>query len=152
MNQALSVGIFPYVLKLLSSPGPELRKVLVFIWAKILVLDRVRLDGVSCLLLFDCSMSCVSSDFLIPPFCSLCSAHVQSCQLDLVKENGQAYFISVLVSNSSPNDQRIQSAFILSVICNQCKPGQNACLTGKLLKICVANIHAQDPLLRRYSD
>jgi regulator-associated protein of mTOR len=41
VNQALSVGIFPYVLKLLSSPGPELRKVLVFIWAKILVLDRV---------------------------------------------------------------------------------------------------------------
>ncbi|KAJ3386492.1 hypothetical protein HDU84_001508 [Entophlyctis sp. JEL0112] len=36
---ALSVGIFPYVLKLLQSPAPELKPVLVFIWAKILALD-----------------------------------------------------------------------------------------------------------------
>ena len=40
VNLALSVGIFPYVLKLLGSAAPELRHVLVFIWAKILVLDR----------------------------------------------------------------------------------------------------------------
>lgn len=42
VNQALSVGIFPYVLKLLQSPATELREVLVFIWAKILALDKVR--------------------------------------------------------------------------------------------------------------
>ncbi|KAI8613893.1 raptor N-terminal caspase like domain-containing protein [Chytriomyces sp. MP71] len=36
---ALSVGIFPYVLKLLQSPAAELKPVLVFIWAKILALD-----------------------------------------------------------------------------------------------------------------
>ena len=35
VNLALSVGIFPYVLKLLQSPAPELRQVLVAIWAKI---------------------------------------------------------------------------------------------------------------------
>ncbi|KAF1787929.1 Armadillo-type fold [Phytophthora cactorum] len=39
VNLALSVGIFPYVLKLLQSPASELRQVLVFIWAKILALD-----------------------------------------------------------------------------------------------------------------
>jgi regulator-associated protein of mTOR len=39
VNLALSVGIFPYVLKLLQSNSPELRQILVFIWAKILVLD-----------------------------------------------------------------------------------------------------------------
>ncbi|KAI9355379.1 raptor N-terminal caspase like domain-containing protein [Zopfochytrium polystomum] len=37
---ALSVGIFPYVLKLLQSPAAELKPVLVFIWAKILAVDR----------------------------------------------------------------------------------------------------------------
>eukprot|EP00698_Gefionella_okellyi_P000460 TRINITY_DN1041_c0_g1_i1.p1 TRINITY_DN1041_c0_g1~~TRINITY_DN1041_c0_g1_i1.p1 ORF type:complete len:1112 (+),score=196.08 TRINITY_DN1041_c0_g1_i1:55-3390(+) len=37
---ALSVGIFPYVLRLLHSPAPELRHVLVFIWAKILAVER----------------------------------------------------------------------------------------------------------------
>ena len=39
VNYALSVGIFPYVLKLLQSPIPELRKILVSIWSKILALD-----------------------------------------------------------------------------------------------------------------
>ena len=32
---ALSVGIFPYVLKLLQSSARELRPILVFIWAKV---------------------------------------------------------------------------------------------------------------------
>ncbi|MBY0308035.1 MAG: hypothetical protein K2Q09_04760, partial [Phycisphaerales bacterium] len=39
-NLALSVGIFPYVLKLLQSPAQDLRLILVFIWAKILALDH----------------------------------------------------------------------------------------------------------------
>lgn len=39
VSLALSVGIFPYVLKLLQSPTPELRNVLVFVWAKIIALD-----------------------------------------------------------------------------------------------------------------
>lgn len=40
VNLALSVGIFPYILRLLNSPAAELRNVLVFIWSKILALDR----------------------------------------------------------------------------------------------------------------
>ena len=40
VNQALSVGIFPYVLRLLQSPAPELKEVLILIWAKILALDQ----------------------------------------------------------------------------------------------------------------
>lgn len=39
VNLALSVGIFPYVLKLLRSAAEELRPLLVFIWAKILAVD-----------------------------------------------------------------------------------------------------------------
>ncbi|KAI8513518.1 hypothetical protein Bbelb_101570 [Branchiostoma belcheri] len=39
ISQALSVGIFPYVLKLLQSSARELRPLLVFIWAKILAVD-----------------------------------------------------------------------------------------------------------------
>lgn len=41
VNLALSVGIFPYVLKLLQSNARELRPLLVFIWAKILAVDNV---------------------------------------------------------------------------------------------------------------
>merc|ERR1712178_292971 len=40
VDHALSVGIFPYVLKLLQSSAIELRNVLVFIWTKILASDR----------------------------------------------------------------------------------------------------------------
>jgi len=41
--QALSVGIFPYMLKLLQSKSRELQPVLVFIWAKILAIDGVSI-------------------------------------------------------------------------------------------------------------
>jgi regulatory associated protein of mTOR len=37
---ALSVGIFPYVLKLLQTTLPGLRASLVFIWCKILAADK----------------------------------------------------------------------------------------------------------------
>ncbi|XP_023246408.1 regulatory-associated protein of mTOR isoform X2 [Copidosoma floridanum] len=40
VNLALSVGIFPYMLKLLQSSARELRPLLVFIWAKILAVDN----------------------------------------------------------------------------------------------------------------
>ncbi|KAK9096301.1 hypothetical protein Sjap_021798 [Stephania japonica] len=40
VDLALSVGIFPYVLKLLQTSATELRQILVFIWAKILALDK----------------------------------------------------------------------------------------------------------------
>jgi len=37
---ALSIGIFPYVLKLLQSTAADLRPVLVFIWARVLAVDQ----------------------------------------------------------------------------------------------------------------
>ena len=40
VDLALSVGIFPYVLKLLQTNSADLRDTLVFIWTKILALDR----------------------------------------------------------------------------------------------------------------
>ena len=39
VDLALSVGIFPYVLKLLQTTASDLRSVLVYIWTKILALD-----------------------------------------------------------------------------------------------------------------
>eukprot|EP01128_Nolandella_sp_AFSM9_P005900 TRINITY_DN2944_c0_g1_i1.p1 TRINITY_DN2944_c0_g1~~TRINITY_DN2944_c0_g1_i1.p1 ORF type:complete len:860 (+),score=160.14 TRINITY_DN2944_c0_g1_i1:42-2621(+) len=114
VNHALSVGIFPYVLKLLQSPALELRHVLVFIWGKILALDK-------------------------------------SCQLDLVKDNGQQYFVSILANNSILPLQRIQAAFVLSVVCNNCRPGQIACLNASLLQICLFLVNNSDARLRRWA-
>ncbi|XXG39915.1 hypothetical protein AAC387_Pa01g0756 [Persea americana] len=40
VDLALSVGIFPYVLKLLQTTATDLQQILVFIWTKILALDK----------------------------------------------------------------------------------------------------------------
>lgn len=41
VNLILSVGIFPYMVKLLQTSAKELRPLLVFIWAKIMAVDVV---------------------------------------------------------------------------------------------------------------
>ena len=100
---ALSVGIFPYVLKLLQTTAPELRQILVFIWTKILALDR-------------------------------------SCQADLVKDDGHAYFIRFLQSSNVPVEERAMAAFILAVISDGHEKGQTVCMASGLMEICLLNI------------
>ncbi|KAI8086100.1 raptor N-terminal caspase like domain-containing protein [Halteromyces radiatus] len=119
VNAALSVGIFPYVLKLLQSPAAELKPVLVFIWARILAVDR-------------------------------------SCQNDLLKDHGYAYFINILTPNNAMlsiphvSEHRAMSAFILSVFCTNFKMGQQACLRGNVITACLAHVKDPDPLLRQW--
>jgi regulator-associated protein of mTOR len=101
----------------------------------------------------------------------------KSCQLDLVKDNGHSYFVSVLSSSpsafssstSSPPsysanssnaahfitsdseslaDDQTLSAFVLAVICDNCRPGQIACLGCGLLPLCLSLIPDAHPLLR----
>ncbi|ORX58298.1 hypothetical protein DM01DRAFT_1319147 [Hesseltinella vesiculosa] len=119
VNAALSVGIFPYVLKLLQSPAAELKPVLVFIWARILAVDR-------------------------------------SCQTDLLKDHGYAYFINILTPNNAMlsiphvSEHRAMSAFILSVFCTNFRLGQQACLRGNMISACLAHVKDPDPLLRQW--
>ncbi|ETV64796.1 hypothetical protein, variant 1 [Aphanomyces astaci] len=88
INLTLNVGIFPYVEKLLQSPAPELRHVLVSIWCKILLLDK-------------------------------------SCQVDLVKVHGHAYFLHHLVGTSPlSTSQKIQSLAVLARLCDGYVPAQ----------------------------
>lgn len=75
---------------------------------------------------------------------------LQSCQLDLVKDNGHNYFINVLATTSIPSDQRTMAAFVLSSVVDNCRPGQSACLNGELLTICLAQINEPDAMLRRW--
>ncbi|XP_057357770.1 regulatory-associated protein of mTOR isoform X4 [Manis pentadactyla] len=113
VSLALSVGIFPYVLKLLQSSARELRPLLVFIWAKILAVDS-------------------------------------SCQADLVKDNGHKYFLSVLADPYMPAEHRTMTAFILAVIVNGYTTGQEACLQGNLVAICLEQLDDPHPLLRQW--
>uniref|UniRef100_A0A8C8M2Z9 Raptor N-terminal CASPase-like domain-containing protein n=1 Tax=Oncorhynchus tshawytscha TaxID=74940 RepID=A0A8C8M2Z9_ONCTS len=88
VSLALSVGIFPYVLKLLQSSARELRPLLVFIWAKILAVDSA--------------------------------------------------------------EHRTMAVFILAVIVNSYTTGQEACLQGNLIAICLEQLSDPHPLLRQW--
>ncbi|XP_057971698.1 regulatory-associated protein of TOR 1 isoform X2 [Malania oleifera] len=103
VDLALSVGIFPYVLKLLQTSTPELRQILVFIWTKILALDK-------------------------------------SCQVDLVKDGGHTYFIRFLDSVEAFPEQRAMAAFVLAVIVDGHRRGQEACIEADLIRVCLKHL------------
>ncbi|KAG5552851.1 hypothetical protein RHGRI_010830 [Rhododendron griersonianum] len=108
ISRALSVGIFPYVLKLLQTTTPELRQILVFIWTKILALDK-------------------------------------SCQVDLVKDGGHTYFIRFLDSVEAYPEQRAMAAFVLAVIVDGHRRGQEACIEAGLVYVCLKHLQSSTP-------
>ncbi|OAL57052.1 hypothetical protein IQ07DRAFT_582313 [Pyrenochaeta sp. DS3sAY3a] len=120
VNLALSIGIFPYVLKLLQSQANELKPVMVFIWARILAVD-------------------------------------QSCQADLLKDNGYQYFINIFNPNSgipiqNASEHRAMCAFIISMFCKEYNQGQRASLSPELVESCLDHLKdMQNPLLRQWS-
>ncbi|KAK4776485.1 hypothetical protein SAY86_005173 [Trapa natans] len=108
VDLALSVGIFPYVLKLLQTTTPELRHILVFIWTKILALDK-------------------------------------SCQADLVKDGEHMYFIKFLDSIEAFPEQRAMAAFVLAVIVDGHRRGQEACIEADLINVCLRCLQSSNP-------
>ncbi|XP_011623063.1 regulatory-associated protein of TOR 2 isoform X1 [Amborella trichopoda] len=108
VDLALSVGIFPYVLKLLQTTALELRQILVFIWTKILALDK-------------------------------------SCQVDLVKDGGHMYFIKFLDSLDAYPEQRAMAAFVLAVIVDGHRRGQEACVQASLIHKCLRHLQLASP-------
>lgn len=112
VNLALSVGIFPYVLKLLQSPIDEYKHVLVGIWAKVLAFDP------SC-------QADVVKDRALPHFIR----HLR-CGLDSV--DGQ----NSNMSTELASEQRTLAAFILSITCSGYPIGQSECINEKLHLAC----------------
>lgn len=123
VHLALSIGIFPYVLKLLQSPAPELKPVLVFIWTRIMAVDY------------------------------------KNIQFELVKENGYAYFINILVPHGhvpaadiNVHEHLAMCAFVIALFCRGFKQGQRLCASPDLLNACLTHAAEQDsPLLRQWA-
>lgn len=113
VNLALSVGIFPYVLKLLQASAKELRPLLVFIWAKILAVDV-------------------------------------TCQVDLVLDQGQKYFLSVLQDPTITPKYRTLATFVLASIVHNFPQGQANALQGSLVSICLVQICDECHTLRQW--
>ncbi|TVY91015.1 Target of rapamycin complex 1 subunit [Lachnellula willkommii] len=120
VNLALSIGIFPYVLKLLQSAATELKPVMVFIWTRVLAVDL-------------------------------------TCQTDLLKDSGYNYFANILKPNEGlpvvdSLEHKAMCAFILAMLCNGYKQGQNVCNQSEILTYCLLHLqNADNPLLRQWA-
>jgi hypothetical protein len=111
VNLALSLGIFPYVMKLLQSP--EYKQNLVGIWAKILSFDP------------SCQVDLVK-DGALPHF-------VQHLTWGLNKAT-----MNLPLNPLEAAEQRIMAAFILSATCVGYAQGQVACMRQNLHGTCCA--------------
>ena len=112
VSAALSVGIFPYILKLLITQPRELRQFLTFIWAKILAVDKtcyaelVKDNGHSYFIH-------VLSDQEVEPPLKVYSAFVLSCIVDgsragqeIAKQNHLITNCAYLISDKENKDYK----------------------------------------------
>ena len=99
VDLALSVGIFPYVLKLLQTTAPDLRQILVFIWTKILALDR------------SCQLDLVKDNGHVYFIRFLDSPQVPS------EERAMAAFVLAVITDGHPKGQTVCAQSGLMQIC-----------------------------------
>ena len=73
-----------------------------------------------------------------------------SLQKDLIKADAHLFFIKVLKDSEFDEDDRIRSAFILSVIMDEFEEGQTACLKSNIIPICSSLLNHSNEKLRRW--
>jgi len=124
VNLALSVGIFPYVLKLLQSPAPELRQILVAIWSKILAFDE------------SCQVDLVKDD-AHGHFISHLNWGLTPLPNPKQTSLHQSLPANAPAGDPSASSQRVMAAFILSAIVHDYPVGQQECLNSNLHRSCI---------------
>uniref|UniRef100_V5GL97 Raptor N-terminal CASPase-like domain-containing protein n=1 Tax=Kalmanozyma brasiliensis (strain GHG001) TaxID=1365824 RepID=V5GL97_KALBG len=132
VNMALSIGIFPYVLKLLQSPAADLKPVLIYIWARILAVDR----------------SC-QNDLLRDNGFIYFAGVLSPFQNNNVGQNAGGGGPSIPIPNVS--EHQAMCAFILAVFCQDFPAGQAACLETDVMHSCLEHLEDDDFLLRQWS-
>jgi regulator-associated protein of mTOR len=122
VNLALSIGIFPYVLKLLQSQALELKPVMVFIWARILAVD---------------------------PGCQgdLLKDNGYQYFVQILNPTGAGILSVVNVS-----EHRAMCAFIVAMFCRNNQQAQNVCHSENLIRSCLDCFKDTEcPLLRQWA-
>lgn len=126
VHLALSIGIFPYVVKLLQSAAAELKPVMIFIWARIMAVDHtvqsdlLKDNGIQ----YFVSILDPQSPILIPN----ASEHRAMC----------AFIIAIFCKNYPAGQQ-------------MCLP-QNSPIAVNIFSACLRNMEdGQNPLLRQWS-
>ncbi|AAS52251.2 ADR331Cp [Eremothecium gossypii ATCC 10895] len=154
---SLSIGIFPYVLKLLQSPAQELKPILVFIWARIMSIDykntQTELVKEKGYLYF--------VKMLVPEWGTQRPASNTGSPLTLtapVNINVQrassqvnpGNTTAVLTSNTT-DEQKAMATFVLSSFVNDFPLGQKYCFSQELVqKLCYYVDNSEVPLLRQW--
>ncbi|GEQ69638.1 hypothetical protein JCM33374_g3311 [Metschnikowia sp. JCM 33374] len=136
---SLSIGIFPYVLKLLQSPAQELKPVLIFIWARIMAIDYTSTQQELCkdkgYNYFYLILNSSPSNPIGAPGAPGGSIHSMS---------GSG---NVIVND----DHKAMSAFILTLFIKDFRNGQRLCFSIELVTNCLKFVaNSENPLLRQW--
>jgi len=132
VNLALSVGICPYVLKLLQSSIDEYKHMLIGIWSKILLFDRSCKED-------------LLKDQGIPQIMKHLHWGLQDLQEKMQSsgdDNTSCRRITGFEREDEPSHQRTMSLVILSIICDNYTAGQMGCLKNNLVGQCLALLQA----------
>lgn len=139
VHLSLTIGIFPYVLRLLQAPSVDHKPVLIYIWGRILGVYR------------SCQEDLIKS-----------SAPASTLQASRAPESPYLYFVRVLLPNKQKqtplpvaniSEHQAMCSFILSVVCRDFMPGKVACMqpNAPVMECCLQHLENADPLLRQWS-
>lgn len=135
---SLSIGIFPYVLKLLQSPAQELKPVLIFIWARIMAIDYKSTQQELC------KDKGYNYFYLILNSSPSNPIGAPGAPGAANGSNGSA---AIIVND----DHKAMSAFILTLFIKDFKNGQRLCFSIELVNNCLKFLStSENPLLRQW--
>ncbi|KAK0540795.1 Target of rapamycin complex 1 subunit kog1 [Tilletia horrida] len=140
----LTLGIFPYAVKLLQSPAADLKPVLIYIWARIMAVDstcRADLHRATGYYYFSSVLSPHGTGAVGgAPGASVYGSHGS------VYPNTAAFFMP------NPSEHRAMCAFVLAVYCQNFPEGQEALLLNTdAMDACLEHTDDDDFLLRQWS-
>jgi len=140
----LTLGIFPYSLKLLQSPAADLKPILIYIWARIMAVDpTARAD------LFRANGYFYFTSVLSPRGTgAVGGAPGDSGYAD----HGGQYPNIAAFFMPNPSEHRAMCAFVLSIFCQNFPHGQQVLLeTTDAMDACLEHTDDDDFLLRQWS-
>ncbi|KAE8233267.1 hypothetical protein CF326_g1698 [Tilletia indica] len=150
VDLCLTLGIFPYVVKLLQSPAADLKPVLIYIWARIMAVDpscRADLHRAAGYYYFSSILSPNGTGAVGGGAGGAGAAGGAGYgQHGSVYPNMAAFFMP------NPSEHRAMCAFVLAVFCQNFPEGQQALIESTdAMDACLEHTDDDDFLLRQWS-
>eukprot|EP00729_Bicosta_minor_P009410 gene9410-33457_t len=122
VRKALSVGIFPYVFKLLGSPAQELKPVLISLWTKVLAVDS------------QCKLDLTKSP----------ASGIRRGSSSSPSPKAFMYFVLTLADPRYDPELRTMAAFVISVFVDSHRKGQDLCYDAGLAELALPQLRDCD--------